>query len=196
MSKSATSPIKTSLTHPLSLPAVATPGGGGIGMAMCPGKQQLEAITGPWDRDLKVDLAAITRFGARSLITLMEAAELTAARVPTDVLQSAAQTAELTWYHWPIVDFAAPDADFERLWQSEAAIICRQLLAGGKIVVHCRGGRGRSGLVAARLLIELGINPDDAIASVRAVQPMAMETTAQEAHVRAYRPRLTGLKYP
>ena len=56
-------------------------------------------------------------------------------------------------------------------------------------MVHCRGGRGRSGLVAARLLVELGIGNEAAIKAVRAAQPLAIETPPQEAHVRDYRPK-------
>jgi ADP-ribosyl-[dinitrogen reductase] hydrolase len=62
------------------------------------------------------------------------------------------------------------------------------LKRGGSIVAHCRGGRGRSGLVAARLLVELGWEPEDAIGAIRSANPKAIETPAQEAHVRSYKP--------
>ncbi|TAL01091.1 MAG: phosphatase [Rhodospirillaceae bacterium] len=196
MSDTPARPIKTSLTHPLPIAVIVTPGGGRIGMTLCPGKRQPNAITGPWDRDLKRDLDAIVAFGAKSLITLMEADELAAARVPADILEPAVRNSGLTWHHWPIVDLAAPDARFERAWKAEAGAIQRRLVDGGNIVLHCRGGRGRSGLVAARLLIELGVKPEDAIAAARAAQPLAMETAAQESHIRAYRPTLSDRHGP
>ncbi len=52
------------------------------------------------------------------------------------------------------------------------------------VVVHCLGGLGRSGTIAARLLVELGIDPDDAINRVRQSRPGAIETKAQEQYVR------------
>ena len=180
---------KTSITHPLPLPAVTTPGGGAIAITMCPGKRQPEAVTGPWDRDLAADLEAIAAFGADVLISLMEADELVAAATPTSLLEAEARKRGWTWYHWPIVDLTAPGPAFEAEWEKDVAAICQKLRAGGRVVVHCRGGRGRSGLVAARLLVELGIGNEEAIKAVRAAQPLAIETPPQEAHVRHYRPK-------
>jgi hypothetical protein len=58
--------IKTSITHPLGINAVATPGGGQIGMTFCPGKHQRDSLSGHWSRDLGLDLDSI-RAGAPSL---------------------------------------------------------------------------------------------------------------------------------
>jgi len=54
--------------------------------------------------------------------------------------------------------------------------------------VHCRGGLGRSGMIAARMLVELGTPADEAIARVRSARPGAVETSEQVAYVRAVRP--------
>jgi ADP-ribosyl-[dinitrogen reductase] hydrolase len=51
------------------------------------------------------------------------------------------------------------------------------------VLLHCRGGLGRSGTIAARLLVELGENPRVAIDRVRRARHGAIETPAQEAHV-------------
>jgi ADP-ribosyl-[dinitrogen reductase] hydrolase len=51
------------------------------------------------------------------------------------------------------------------------------------VLVHCRGGLGRAGTIAARLLVELGMEPTKAIASVRGVRPGAIETSEQERFV-------------
>ena len=180
---------KTSITHPLPLPAVATPGGGAIALTMCPGKRQPDAITGPWDRDLAADLDAIAVFGAGMVITLMESDELKSAATPVSLLRDEVEKRGWTWLHWPISDFAAPGPDFEVAWKAEAPGVCKTLAAGGRVVVHCRGGRGRSGLVAARLLIEMGVDSLAAIEAVRSAQPLAIETPPQEAHVREYKPK-------
>ena len=67
---------RTSDTHPLQIAFVETPGNGKIGMTFCTGKQDPNAMTGPWDRDLESDLAAIANWGATALVTLMELHEL------------------------------------------------------------------------------------------------------------------------
>jgi protein-tyrosine phosphatase len=58
------------------------------------------------------------------------------------------------------------------------------LRSGGNVLVHCRGGLGRAGMIAARLLVEEGVPPETAMTAVRAARPRAIETPAQERWVR------------
>ena len=92
------------------------------------------------------------------------------------------------WFDWhalPIPDFAPPGPAFETGWSTLGPRIAERLAAGGRVFVHCRAGFGRSGTVAARLLLETGATPDPAaaIAAVRAARPGAIETDAQLAHL-------------
>lgn len=177
-------PVKTSVTHPLQISSVTFPGGGKIGMCMCPGKHQPHAITGPWQRDLGADIAAIKAFGAELVVTLMEEKELREADIQPSAMNTAAREAGLAWLHLPIPDFQAPTDHFEALWSEKRKDILSLLASGKNVVLHCRGGRGRSGMIAARLLLEGGLSAVDAVARVRAVNPLAMETSAQEAYIR------------
>ena len=54
---------------------------------------------------------------------------------------------------------------------------------GDRIVLHCRGGIGRTATVATRLLIECGVMPEDALRRVRTVDVTRVETSAQESYV-------------
>jgi ADP-ribosyl-[dinitrogen reductase] hydrolase len=85
----------------------------------------------------------------------------------------------MLWFHLPIVDVSIPDERFEREWElagQELRSILRRRL---DVLVHCRGGLGRAGTIAARLLIELGMEPTKAIERVRALRPGAIETNDQ-----------------
>ena len=90
------------------------------------------------------------------------------------------------WRQAPIADYSVPDQAFEARWPTLAATMHRLLIAGERVLIHCRGGRGRSGLVAARLLIDRGQNAPVALATVRLAQPGAVETADQEASLIAY----------
>lgn len=61
------------------------------------------------------------------------------------------------------------------------------------MLVHCRGGLGRAGIIAARLLIELGMEPTLAIENVRKIRPGAIETCDQERFVKGIGTRPKGL---
>ena len=178
---------RTSETHPLEIAHVqASPDHGRIGITFCPGKHQMDAATGSWHRDLDLDLDAVKNWGASLLLTLVEQKELEQLRVPG--LGQAAEVRNIQWLHLPIKDYHTPDSSFEQSWATYGAKI-RQLLRGGSdIVVHCKGGLGRAGMIAARLLVELGVPPEKAIKSVRAVRKGAIETADQEDVVRQTKP--------
>jgi protein-tyrosine phosphatase len=78
-----------------------------------------------------------------------------------------------------------PVADQGTCSLSEAADLvrwCRDGLTRGEaVVVTCMGGLGRSGMIAACTLVDLGVSPVAAIASVRAARgARALETSGQE----------------
>ena len=177
---------KTSISHPLRVDPVATPGDGLIGLTFCPGKVQPHGLTGSWERDLALDLDRIRDWGAAAVVTLVEAAELDRYRVPR--LGHEVQARGMEWYHLPIVDADIPREPFDTAWPQVGPVLRAHLLAGRRIVLHCLGGLGRTGTIAAQLLVELGQAPGAAIRAVRQARPGALETQGQVAYVRALRP--------
>jgi protein-tyrosine phosphatase len=78
----------------------------------------------------------------------------------------AEQRSETTLYvYWPIEDGPMPNPSTVR---SIASFTARLLAENSKVLVHCRAGHNRSGLICARTLIEQGVDPDKAIEQVRA----------------------------
>ena len=175
---------RTSITHPLHIATLDPgPGMGRIGLTLCPGKTQAASFTGAWNRDLACDLAAIEQWGAAVVVTLVEPHELDALGVADMGVQVRAH--HLDWVHLPIVDVSVPDARFEAEWLIHGEGLRARLRNGFSVLIHCKGGLGRAGTIAARLLVELGHTPAAAIAAVRKVRPGALETRAQVAHVHA-----------
>lgn len=178
--------VRTSKTDPLQIASIKVPGGEGtIGLTLCPGKKDNSALTGAWDRDLKADIAAIRAWGAAAVVCLMEPVELKLLHVTG--LPAAVKSAGMAWFHLPIRDVDIPSSAFETSWRTKGPKLRSMLAEGRRILIHCRGGLGRSGTIAGRLLIESGMNPEQAIALVRKQRPGAIETPAQEANVRKTR---------
>lgn len=173
---------RTSLSHPLRIDAVdIAETAGRIGMTLCPGKKGPSLFGGRWERDLEADLHIVQAWGAQALVTLLEEHEFDLLHVPH--FPEAIKGRAFFWYHLPIVDGRAPDQSFETAWQ-RIRIPLHQILNGaGRLVVHCRGGLGRAGTVAARLLIERGMTPNEALRQVRQARPGAIETREQEAYL-------------
>jgi protein-tyrosine phosphatase len=175
--------IRTSQTHPLQIaPIDLGPGSGRIGVTFAPGKHDSGAATGAWARDLGKDLDAIVAWGAKTLVTLIEPHEFDLLAIPH--LGDEARQRGLDWLHLPIRDVSTPGRAFEAAWPGHSAKLRNRLATGESLVVHCRGGLGRAGMIAARLLAETGVDPNEAMARVRAVRSGAIETAAQERWVR------------
>ncbi|WP_416383925.1 protein-tyrosine phosphatase family protein [Ruegeria faecimaris] len=90
------------------------------------------------------------------------------------------QCERIAWVHLPIRDFGVPTPEVEALWPQASEAAQHVLASGGKVLVHCRGGCGRSGMVVMRLMVECGEAPGQALRRLRAVRPCAVETKAQK----------------
>lgn len=173
---------RTSQSHPLHIAELwVGNANGAVGITFAPGKHQTQAWTGEWARDLDTDLAAIKAWGATHLISLIEPFEYDELKIPQ--LPARAQAIGLVWHGLPIVDGAAPDGRFLDQWRQLSPELSSALHAGARIVIHCKGGLGRAGTVAAMLLMDSEATrvPEVAMRLVRAVRPGAIETTEQEA---------------
>lgn len=123
--------------------------------------------------DYAGDLAALLAWSPRLVVTLAETGELAArgaAGLPADLA-----AAGVDWLHLPIPDFGTPPRALRQSWPA----LSTRLLASDRMVVHCMGGCGRSGMILLKLMIAAGEAPEAALARLRAARPCAVETKAQ-----------------
>lgn len=137
-------------------------------IALCP----LPGRDGAWQDDV----AAIAQFAPALILSLTEPGES-----PRDLLQGLRIGGAMV-LRFAIPDYGtpAPQAD----WKALSVAAHKALDAGLRVLVHCHGGRGRSGMIALRLMIERGENPDAALMRLRQHRPGAVETDAQEVWAR------------
>lgn len=184
---------RTSQNNPIRINAVRPGDGfGRIGITLCPGKKDPCAQSGPANRDLGQDLDAIQLWGATAVISLITDEEIDYLQVRG--LREAVEERHMEWWHLPIPDVQPPGPEFESGWKVAGEAIRDRLRMGFDVLVHCKGGLGRAGTVAARLLVELGGNWEDAIRKVRdARSEDAIETAAQERHIERCKPSIPSV---
>lgn len=154
------------MNHPydrLSIPGIQ----GKLIFTPCPGTK---------DSSLVDSLATLKHAGASAVISLMPASEL-AANGAEDIGKQC-QVQDMAWFHLPVADEQVPLEDFGQGWKASKQSILERLNAGQDIAIHCKGGSGRTGLIAARIMIEAGIPRADAIALVQALRPKAIQHPA------------------
>lgn len=162
---------------PLKIDSLTLPTGAVVGMTHCPGR--CGGVYGT--RDLDADLAAVEAFGADVMISLVDASEFERLGQPAFARKVA--SGPVPWIHAPIADFGTPDDRTLAALLGAMPVLSDLLTGRGRLVVHCAAGLGRTGTLVAKLLVDLGVPPADAIRRVRAARPGAIETQAQESWV-------------
>jgi len=98
-----------------------------------------------------------------------------------------APKADLDWHHFSIIDGNVPNSEQVAEWRDLSKSLQRDIGNFGGVLIHCLGGLGRTGTVAAMLLQDLGMTPDMAVTEVRKQRPGTIENDLQEAFVQDYR---------
>jgi atypical dual specificity phosphatase len=79
--------------------------------------------------------------------------------------------------HLPVVDMSAPT---QAQLEEATRFLDEAIEGGGRAVVHCLAGQGRTGTVLAAYLVSKGEEPEEAIHRVRRARPGSIETAEQE----------------
>ena len=151
----------------------------GLGLCRCPGTR--DGVRMPQSL-VAQDLDHLASLGISSIVSLIDAEESRLIGVPSLAAQTVA--AGLGWRDFPIIDRAVPEPDEATAFQRLLADLSSMLHDGARLAIHCRAGLGRSGLLAAALLVWRGVAAEEAIATIRHCRPGAIETDGQEGYIR------------
>ncbi|ADN74606.1 dual specificity protein phosphatase [Ferrimonas balearica DSM 9799] len=126
---------------------------------------------------LKEDVALLAAAGVAAVVTTLTEEELTRFGIPT--LGQEVEAAGMQWVHLPVQDKSLPDAEFDAAWAEQREMLTALMESGKRVSVHCRGGTGRTGLVAAKLLLDSGADWQETLDRVREARPGALEQDSQ-----------------
>ena len=153
--------------------AAVTVGRGILGIAPMPG------VTGHYDEDL----AHLKDWRPSMVVSMTEPQELQDAGVTTLAIDL--QHSGTRWFSFPVPDFGVGDALQETDWDVIQDTALSALRGGGRVLIHCKGGRGRSGMAALRLMVASGEGQKEALKRLRSVRSGAVETRAQQRWARS-----------
>jgi protein-tyrosine phosphatase len=138
---------------------------------------KLAIVTRPRGGDWLEDEAdGWRRAGVEVVVSLLESRE--AAQLELNEEGDVAEAKGLHFIAFPIPDRGVPESTGDAV--SMLSNIGRLLEKGKKVAVHCRQGMGRSGLIAASLLVTSGVSADRAINVVSEARGRSIpETPAQ-----------------
>ncbi|MBI4940198.1 MAG: dual specificity protein phosphatase family protein [Actinobacteria bacterium] len=125
---------------------------------------------------LEDDVVALAAAGVTDVVCLLPDEEL--GRLGLAAEPDLLARKGLRVHRLPVPDFGVPaDDDAATL----AEVVTERLADGAHVVVHCRGGIGRSSTVAATVLVREGLRPQEAWAVLaKARRRKVPETGAQE----------------
>jgi protein-tyrosine phosphatase len=128
---------------------------------------------GDW---LKDDIAGWKRADIDAVLSLLTPDEERDLDLRNEAGEVRAQGMSFTSF--PIPDRQIPKSESKLAEVLES--VTRDLSAGKNVLVHCRQGIGRSGLVTACLLVKKGMSPGAAVDSVSAARGVPVPETAEQ----------------
>ena len=121
----------------------------------------LSAMAMPDAASLESDLITLKKTGTDKILCLLEEAE--SLELGLEHQQALTEKTGMEFQRFAIADYSVPDfLDLQILITQ----LCGDLTNGRNLLVHCRGGVGRTGLICCCLMVTTGLNVPDAISAV------------------------------
>lgn len=160
--------------HSLSVPASS----GVIGI-LDSRNMQSDIFAEPSAAFLKNYVQTVASWQAKALVTLADPMQLHV--LESNRLSDKLAEMEILWFHLPCKRYSLAYNTLGPLWEITSEHIRAILEVGGKILIHCNEGIGRSGMIAGRLLTDIGIEREEARSLVNKTLKPALEAWEHDA---------------
>lgn len=154
------------MPHPFD--TLNLPSGGQFIFTPCPGTK---------GEPLAESLNTLKQAGATDIVTMLSDEELAFLGVAD--LGQQCEAAGLNWFQLPVEDDQGPQEPFFNAFKVHRDTLLQRLHNNATIVIHCRGGTGRTGMMAAILLLESGMDWETARSLIQSVRPKSLTIDSQ-----------------
>ena len=120
----------------------------------------------------------ISRLGINLVVSLLENNE--ARTLGLDAERELVKGLGMDFVSFPIPDMGIPTSVEE--FASLSKMLLKQVDAGVNTLVHCHAGIGRSGLMAAGILLHCDLDPQQAFAHVSKMRGIRVPETSEQEH--------------
>ncbi len=148
----------------------------GIFWIKCPGVGRLAIVSRPAEGRLSEEVVAWREAGVSLLVSLLEPQEQRWLGLTEEAALCRAQGIGFTSF--PIPDGGVPESLVEAI--ALARNLAGVIEAGGTVGVHCRASIGRSGMIAASVLMALGHTEGQALEAVAAGRGLRVPETPEQ----------------
>lgn len=145
---------------------VGTMGEGYLAIMACPAVEAEAAAS----------IANIARIGIKQVVSLLEPSEARNLGLEAERLDVKAHAMDFVAFPIPDMGLPASVEDFARITK----MLFTQVCAGVNTLVHCRAGIGRSGLLAAGVLLHTGMSAEEAFAYVSKMRGIRVPETPDQ----------------
>ncbi|WP_119395303.1 phosphatase domain-containing putative toxin [Salinibius halmophilus] len=149
-----------------------------------PGKLVFMPCPGTKGVSLADTFAQLAELGVNAVVSANpddELQKLNATAIPELCEQHA-----MRWFHLPAPDDAAPKPAFHQAWLANRVAILSVVARGGTVAIHCKGGSGRTGMIAALIMLEL--SEMHVTERIQALRPNALRLPVQIACIQEHFP--------
>ncbi|KDN52537.1 hypothetical protein K437DRAFT_272402 [Tilletiaria anomala UBC 951] len=133
---------------------------GNLFLSSCPGKKV--RLTGPVRgrgaicRDLGLDLKRIQDIGVGAIVCCLDDEELAFLGAPWHEYEQSADALGIDVVRFPVAEGFAPTSHVA-VDRAITSVVMDYSLRGVSVLVHCRGGVGRAGLIACTWMLKMGL---------------------------------------
>jgi len=152
--------------HPFDI--ITLNNGAKLILTPCPGSKEAS---------LESSIEVLKQAGTNMMLTLMFDGDMINNNIST--LPLLCEKNNIAWLQLPIVDDDVPCEIFECLWHKNIEAILGVINNQGAIIIHCKGGYGRTGLVASLILLCYGLTAKQAMRKVQGVRHNSLKNERQ-----------------
>ena len=120
----------------------------------------------------------ISRLGINLVVSLLEINE--ARTLGLEAEREEVRALGMDFVSFPIQDMGLPASVEE--FASLSKMLLKQVNTGANVLIHCHAGIGRSGLMAAGMLLHCDLNPKQAFAHVSKMRGVRVPETPEQEH--------------